>query len=302
MKILILSSNSKLYSTRRLREAAAERGHKPHVIDFLRAYVDITADKPMVMYRGKRLLNVDAVIPRSGAGHTFYATAIVRQFEMMGVWSANSSQSISRARDKLRSLQILSRKQVGLPTTAFAHSSSDVEGIIKLVGGAPLVVKLLEGMQGMGVVLAETRSAARSLIEAFLGMGANILVQQYIKESGGSDVRCFVVGERVVASMIRIAAEGDFRANLHRGGRAEKVKLTKEERAMAVRAAKAMGLQIAGVDILRSNAGPLVLEVNSSPGLEGIEEATGVDVAGKIIEHVEKSVRPGRPTGDAVRH
>jgi len=302
VKILILSSNAKLYSTKRLREAALERGHKAYVIDFLRAYVDITADNPMVMYRGKRLLGVDAVIPRSGAGHTFYATAIVRQFEMMGIWSANSSQSISRARDKLRSLQILQRREVGLPTTAFANSTSDVEGIIKLVGGAPLVVKLLEGMQGMGVVLAETRSAARSLIEAFLGMEANILVQEYIKESGGSDVRCFVVGERVVASMIRIAAEGDFRANLHRGGRAEKVKLTKEERVMAVRAAKALGLQVAGVDILRSSRGPLVLEVNSSPGLEGIEEATGVDVAGKIIEHVEKNVRPGRPTGDAVRH
>jgi ribosomal protein S6--L-glutamate ligase len=302
VKILILSSNTKLYSTKRLRDAATERGHKVQVIDFLRAYVDITAAGPMVMYRGKRLRNFDAVIPRSGAGHTFYATAIVRQFEMMGIWSANSSQSISRARDKLRSLQILSRRDVGLPTTAFCHSTSDVEGIIELVGGAPLVVKLLEGMQGVGVVLAETHSAAKSVIEAFRGMEANILVQQYIKESGGSDVRCFVVGEKVVASMIRVAAEGDFRANLHRGGRAEKVKLTKEERAMAVRAAKALGLQVAGVDILRSNDGPVVIEVNSSPGLEGIEQATEIDVASKIIEHVEKTVRPGRPTGDAVRH
>jgi ribosomal protein S6--L-glutamate ligase len=302
MKVLILSSNSKLYSTRRLREACLQRGHKVQVIDFLRAYVDISAAKPMVMYRGKRLAGFDAVVPRSGAGHTFYVTAIVRQFEMMGVWTANSSQSISRARDKLRSLQILSRRDVGLPITAFAHSTSDVDGIIELVGGAPLVVKLLEGMQGVGVVLAETRSAARSVIEAFRGLEANILVQQYIKESGGSDLRCFVVGDRVVASMIRFAAEGDFRANLHRGGHAEKVKLTKDERSTAVRAAKALGLQIAGVDILRSRNGPLVIEVNSSPGLEGIEQATGIDVAGKIIEHVEKNAKPGSKTGDAVRH
>jgi ribosomal protein S6--L-glutamate ligase len=294
MKIAILSRKASLFSTRRLKEAGEERGHEVHVIDYLRCYMDITAHKPKVIYQGEPLDDFDAVIPRIGASKTFYGTAVVCQFEMMGVFSANDSQAISRSRDKLRCLQILARQGIGLPVTGFAHSAKDIEGLIDIVGGAPLVIKLLEGTQGIGVVLAETRQAAKSVIEAFRGLEANILVQEFIKEAKGMDIRCFVVGEKVIASMKRQGAPGEFRSNIHRGGSAEKIKLTPEERSTATRAAKAMGLRVAGVDILRSNHGPVVMEVNSSPGLEGIETATGVDVARKIMEFLEKNVTPGK--------
>jgi len=291
MKIAILSRDGSLYSTRRLKDTGEERGHDVSIIDHLRCYMDITAHSPKVLYQGKPLVDIDAVIPRIGASSTFYGTAVVRQFEIMGVFTANTSQSISRSRDKLRCLQILSRRGIGLPVTGFAHSTKDIDGLIELVGGTPLVIKLLEGTQGIGVVLAETDQAARSVIEAFRGLDANILVQEYIKEAKGMDIRCFVIGEKVVASMKRQGAPGEFRSNLHRGGSAERLRLTPEERSTAIRAAKAMGLRIAGVDLLRSNHGPVVMEVNSSPGLEGIETATGIDVAGKIITFVEKSAQ-----------
>ncbi len=293
MKIAILSRKSSLYSTRRLKEAGEERGHEMRVVDYLRCYMDITSHKPKLLYQGRPLENYDAVIPRVGASHTFYGTAVVRQFEMMGVFPANESQAISRSRDKLRCLQLLSRKGIGLPVTGFAHSTKDVEGLIEIVGGAPLVVKLLEGTQGLGVVLAETRKAAESVIEAFRGLDANILVQEFVKESAGADIRCFVIRDKVVAAMLRRAAPGEFRSNIHRGGQGEKIKLTPEERSTAVRAAKAMGLNVAGVDLLRSNHGPVVMELNSSPGLEGIETATGIDVAGLILEFIEKKAAPG---------
>lgn len=263
------------------------------VVDYLRCYMDITSHRPQVIYQGNPL-QVDAIIPRIGASNTFYGTAVVRQFEMMGVFVANESQAISRARDKLRSLQLLARDGVGLPVTGCAHSTKDIDGVIKLAGGTPLVVKLIEGTQGVGVILAETRKAAEAVIEAFRGLDANILVQEFIKEAGGSDVRCFVVGGKVVAAMKRQAGAGEFRSNLHRGGTAEKIKISPEERSTAVRAARTMGLNISGVDVLRSNHGPVVMEVNSSPGLEGIEKATGVDVAGKIIEFIEKNAKAGK--------
>lgn len=293
MNIAILSRGPKLYSTSRLKEAGLKRGHQMQVVDYLRCSMDITSHRPKMFYKGEPLVGIDAVIPRIGASHTFYGTAVVRQFEMMGVYPLNESQGISRSRDKLRSLQLLSRAGVGLPVTAFAHSPQDVSAIIETVKGAPLVVKLLEGTQGIGVVLCETRSAAESVIEAFRGLNAYILAQEFIAEAGGMDIRCFVVGGRVVASMKRQGAEGEFRSNLHRGGNAEKMKITPEERSTAVRAAKVMGLNVSGVDLLRSNHGPVVMEVNSSPGLEGIEGATGIDVAGKIIEHLEKHAKPG---------
>lgn len=293
MKIALLSRKPGLYSTRRLKDAGERRGHEVRVIDYLRCYMNITSLKPMVIYQGSPLEGIEAVIPRIGAPHTFYGTAVVRQFEMMDVFSANESQAITRSRDKLRCLQLLARNGIGLPVTGFAHSTKDVHGLIKTVGGAPLVVKLLEGTQGIGVVLAETQKAAESVIEAFRGLEANILVQEYIKEAGGSDVRCLVVGGKVIAAMQRQARPGEFRSNLHRGGTAVKAKLSPEERSTAVRAAKAMGLNVAGVDILRSNHGPVVMEVNSSPGLEGIERATGVDVAGRIIELLEKHAAQG---------
>ncbi len=296
MKIAILSQNSKLYSTRRLKEAAAERGHEVQVINFLRCYMNITSHQPFIMYQGKRLDDFDAIIPRIGASATFYGNAVVRQFEIMGVFAANTSQAISRSRDKLRSLQILAQKGIGLPVTGFAHATEDIEGLLETVGGAPVVIKLLEGTQGIGVVLAETKQAATSVIEAFRGLDANILVQEFIKEAGGMDIRCFVIGDKVVASMKRQGAEGEFRSNLHRGGSAAKIKLTPEERSTAVRAAKAMGLRVAGVDLLRSNHGPVVMEINSSPGLEGIEKTSGVDVAGKIIEYLEKNAAPSKNT------
>ncbi len=294
MKIALLSRNPNLYSTQRLKEAAEERGHEIRVIDYLRCVMDITSHRPNIRYGGQELAPVDAVIPRIGATHTFYGTAVVRQFEMMNVFPTNESQGISRSRDKLRSLQLLSRNGIGLPVTGFAHSTKDIDGLIELVGGAPLIVKLIEGTQGVGVVLAETKKAAESVIAAFRQLDANILVQEFIKEAGGSDIRAFVVGGRVIASMRRQGAAGDFRSNLHRGGSAEKIKLTPEERSTAVRAAKTMGLNVCGVDMLRSNHGPVVMEVNSSPGLEGIEQTTGIDVAGKVIEFIEKNAKPGR--------
>jgi ribosomal protein S6--L-glutamate ligase len=294
VKIAILSRKKSLYSTRRLVEAAQQQGHEVHVIDTLRCYMNITSHKPEIHYRGENLTGFDAVIPRIGASITFYGTAVVRQFEMMGVFSLNESVAISRSRDKLRSLQLLSRKGVGLPVSGFAHSPDDIEDLIKMVGGAPVVIKLLEGTQGIGVVLAETQKAAESVIEAFMGLKANILVQEFIKEAGGSDIRCLVIGEKVVAAMMRRAKEGEFRSNLHRGGTAELIRITPEERSTAVRAAAAMGLNVAGVDILRSNHGPVIMEVNSSPGLEGIEKATGKDIAGMIIDFIAKEARPNK--------
>ncbi|MCC7076300.1 MAG: 30S ribosomal protein S6--L-glutamate ligase [Acidimicrobiia bacterium] len=299
MRIAILSRNAKLYSTRRLTEAADARGHDVRVVDYLRCYMDITAHKPQVMYGGESL-HFDSIIPRIGAPHTFYGTAVVRQFEMMGVVPANESQAIIRSRDKLRSLQLLARAGVGLPVTSMAHSTKDIAGILEIVGGTPLVVKLLEGTQGMGVVLAETRKAAESVIGAFRQLDANILVQEYIAEAGGSDIRAFVVGNRVVAAYKRTAAPGEFRSNLHRGAIPERIRLMPEERTIAKRAAKALGLNIAGVDIMRSNHGPVVIEVNSSPGLEGAETTTGIDVADKIIAFVEASAQTGK-TRDRIK-
>ena len=292
MKIAILSRNIRLYSTRRLVEACKARGHEVRVIDPLRCYMNITSHRPGVHYKGEVLEGFDAVIPRIGASITFYGTAVLRQFEMMGVFPLNESVAISRARDKLRSLQLLSRKGIGLPVTGFAHSPDDIQDLLDLVGGAPSVIKLLEGTQGIGVVLAETQKAAESVIQAFMGLRANIMVQEFIKEAGGSDLRCFVIGDKVVASMKRQAKEGEFRSNLHRGGSATLVRITPEERSTAVRAAGIMGLNVCGVDMLRSNHGPVVMEVNSSPGLEGIEAASGKDIAGLIVAFIEKNAQP----------
>lgn len=292
MKIAILSRNKKLYSTRRLVEACEQRGHEPLVLDALRTYMDIASSKPEAHFKGEILPNFDAIIPRIGASVTFYGTAVLRQFEVMGSFPLNESVAISRSRDKLRSLQLLARKGVGLPNTGFANSPDDIQDLIKMVGGAPLVVKLLEGTQGIGVVLAETKKAAESVIEAFMGLKANILVQEYIKEASGADIRCLVIGDKVVAAMKRQAQPGEFRSNLHRGGSATLVKITPTERATAVKAAKVMGLNVAGVDLLRSERGPLVMEVNSSPGLGGIEAATGKDIASMIIEFIEKTAKP----------
>jgi len=292
MKIAILSRSSSLYSTRRLKEAAIGRGHEVVVVDYLRCYMDITARRPKVLFRGAEV-SPDAVIPRIGATYTFYGAAVVRQFEMADVFPLNSSQAISRSRDKLSSLQILSRAGVGLPTTSFAHSTQDIDGILEVVGGTPVVVKLLEGTQGLGVVLAETRKAAESVIGAFRQLDANILVQEFVKEAGGADIRAFIVGGKVVAAMKRQGAPGEFRSNLHRGGTSEMIKLTAHERATAVRAARAMGLNVAGVDMLQSSEGPMVLEVNSSPGLEGIEGASGIDIADVIIEFIEDNASIG---------
>ncbi|MBN1957632.1 MAG: 30S ribosomal protein S6--L-glutamate ligase [Desulfuromonadales bacterium] len=293
MKIAVLSRNPKLYSTRRLVEAGAELGHEMRVIDPLRCYMTIASQRPTIHYKGEELMGFDAVIPRIGASITFYGTAVARQFEMMGVYNVNESVAISRSRDKLRSLQLLARKGVGLPVTGFAHSTMYTNDLIDQVGGAPLVIKLLEGTQGIGVVLAETRKAGESVIEAFRGLNANILVQEFIGEAQGADIRCLVVGDKVVAAMKRQGKEGEFRSNLHRGGHASIARLTPEERLTAVRAAKIMGLNVAGVDLLRSNHGPVIMEVNSSPGLEGIETATEKDVAGMIIKFIEKQAKPG---------
>jgi ribosomal protein S6--L-glutamate ligase len=294
MKIAILSRDPKLYSTRRLLEAARARGHEARVIDVLRCYMNVASHKPSIHYKGEELTEFDAVIPRIGASVTFYGTAVLRQFEMMGVYPLNESVAIARARDKLRSLQLLSRKGIGLPITGFAHAPDDVQDLIKMVGGAPLVIKLLEGTQGIGVVLAETQQAAESVIQAFMGLKVNILVQEYIKEAQGSDIRCFVIGEKVVAAMKRQAKPGEFRSNLHRGGTASQIRITPEERSIAVRAARITGLNVAGVDVLRSNHGSVVMEVNSSPGLEGIEGTTQKDIAGMMIELIEKNAEAGR--------
>jgi ribosomal protein S6--L-glutamate ligase len=299
MNLIVLSRNQNLYSTRRLVEAATLRGHNVRVVDYLRCYMDITTHHPRLLYGGEPITEVDAVIPRIGASRTFYGTAVVRQFEMMGVYCVNESQAITRSRDKLRAHQLLSRRGIGMPVTAFAHSTKDIDGLIATVGGPPLVIKLLEGTQGLGVVLAETKKAAESVIEAFRGLDANILVQEFIEEAGGSDIRCFVVGERVVAAIMRTAPEGEFRSNLHRGGTAVSVRISPEERATAVRAARAMGLRVAGVDLLRSSRGPLVMEVNSSPGLEGVETAAGLDVASRIVDFIERHAKPGR-TRDSI--
>jgi ribosomal protein S6--L-glutamate ligase len=294
MKIGILSRKAELYSTRRLMEAAEIRGHTVSIINPLRCYMNITSHHPAIHYKGEKLKGFDAIIPRIGASITFYGTAVVRQFEMMGVYCLNESVAISRSRDKLRSLQLLARKGIGLPVTGFAHSTKFTDDLIALVGGSPLVVKMLEGTQGVGVVLAETDKAAQSVIQALRSLKANILVQEYIKESSGKDIRCWVIGSKVVAAMLRQGPEGEFRSNLHRGGRATKVRITPEERSTAVRAAHIMGLRVAGVDLLRSNHGPVVMEVNSSPGLEGIEKTTGKDVAGMVIEYIEKNAKPGK--------
>ena len=294
MKIAILSRDANLYSTRRLVEAGIARGHEVSVLDTLHCYMNINSLDSSIHYQGHELDDFDAVIPRIGASITFYGTAVLRQFEMMGVYPLNESVAISRSRDKLRSMQLMARKGIGLPVTGVAHSPDDIPDLIRMVGGAPLVIKLLEGTQGIGVVLAETRKAAESVIEAFMGLKANIMVQEYIKEAGGDDIRCFVVGDKVVAAMKRQAQEGEFRSNLHRGGSASLIRITPEERATAVRAARTMGLNVAGVDILRSNHGPVVMEVNSSPGIQGIEEATGIDVAAKIMIFIEKNARANR--------
>ena len=286
MKIGILSRKAELYSTKRLVEAAKSRGHDVRVVNYSRCYMNITSHKPEVLL-GRESLEFDAIIPRIGASMTFYGTAVVRQFEMKHVYSVNTSTAIARSRDKLRSLQVLAREGIGLPVTGFSRSTKDIDGLLDVVGRAPLIIKLIEGTQGVGVVLAETDKAAESVIGAFRQLEANILVQEFIKEAGGADLRAFVVGEKVIASMKRQGPEGEFRSNLHRGGKAEVIKLTPEERSTAVRSAKAMGLRVAGVDMLRSNHGPVVMEVNSSPGLEGIEKATGKDVAGAIIEYME---------------
>jgi ribosomal protein S6--L-glutamate ligase len=294
MKIAILSRNPKLYSTRRLKEAAIERGHEVQILDALRCYMNIVSNRPSIHYRGEKLEGFDAVIPRIGASVTFYGAAVLRQFEMMGVYPLNESVAITRSRDKLRSLQLLARKGIGLPVTGFAHSPDDIHDLMHMVGGAPLVIKLLEGTQGIGVVLAETTKAAESVIEAFMGLKANILTQEFIEEAGGSDIRCLVIGDKVVAAMKRQGKEGEFRSNLHRGGTANLIRITPEERSTAVRAANIMGLNVAGVDLLRSNHGPVVMEVNSSPGLEGIENATNKDIADMIVQFIEKKAESGR--------
>jgi ribosomal protein S6--L-glutamate ligase len=294
MQIAIISRNPKLYSTSRMVAEARAKGHEVRVIDPLRCYMTIASQRPTIHYKGEEITGIDAIIPRIGASITFYGTAVVRQFEMMGVYSINESVAISRSRDKLRSLQLLARKGIGLPVTGFAHSTKFTKDLINLVGGAPLVIKLLEGTQGLGVVLTETDKAAESVIEAFRSLKENILVQEFIKEAGGADLRCFVIGDKVVAAMKRQGGEGEFRSNLHRGGNASIARLTPEERMTAVRAAKIMGLNVAGVDLLRSNHGPVVMEVNSSPGLEGIEKSTEKNVAGMIIDFIEKQAKPGR--------
>jgi ribosomal protein S6--L-glutamate ligase len=294
LKVGILSRNQELFSTRSLVRAGEARGHEVHVIDYLRCHMNITSHNPRIYLGDEELTGFDAIIPRIGTTHTFFGTAVVRQFEMMGVYCVNESVAISRSRDKLRSLQLLARKGIGLPVTGFAHDTDATQHLIDLCGGAPLVIKLLEGTQGVGVVLAETPQAAESVIEAFRGLDANILVQEFIAEAGGSDIRCLVVGDKCVAAMWRTAKEGEFRSNLHRGGEASLIKITPEERTTAVRAAKVMGLNFAGVDLLRSNHGSLIMEVNSSPGLEGIETATGKDVSGMLYQFIEKSAKAGK--------
>ena len=294
MKILMLARNAELYSHRRLVEAAEQRGHTIDVVDTLRCYMNITSHRPELRYGGEKIEGYDAVIPRIGASITYYSTAVLRQLEMMGVYPLNESVAIGRSRDKLRSMQLLARDGIGLPVTAFAHDTKMTDEVIDIAGGTPVVIKLLEGTQGIGVVLAETPRSAKSVIEAFRGAKVNILIQEFIKEAGSTDIRALVVGGKIVAAMQRSGAGDDFRSNLHRGGSAERIKITAEERSTALRAAKSMGLNVCGVDMLRSNHGPVVMEVNSSPGLEGVEAATNIDVAGKIIEFLEKNAKPGK--------
>lgn len=294
MKIAMLARNPDLYSHVRLKEAAEQRGHELDILNTLRCTVHIASHRPQVFYNGEPTTGYDAVIPRIGASITHYGLAILRQFEMGGVWSLNESVAIGRSRDKLRSMQILAKHGLGLPLTSFAHDPRQTGEIIKAVKGPPVVIKLLEGTQGIGVVLAETEASAKSVIEAFRGANVNILVQEFIKEAGGTDIRAFVIGGKVVAAMKRTGAPDDFRSNLHRGGSAELVKITPEERSTAVRAAKRMGLNVCGVDMLRSNHGPVIMEVNSSPGLEGIEAASGKDVAGMIIDFMGANAKVGK--------
>jgi len=290
MRIAVLSRNPKLYSTRRLIEAIEARGHESVVIDHLKCIIELEKKAPKMFYNGEYLENIDAIIPRIGASVTYYGTAVVRQFEMMKVFSAVESQALVRSRDKLRSLQILSRADVGLPKTTFADSAKYADHVVKSVGGAPLIIKLLEGTQGLGVVMAETKNAANSVMEAFDGLNARVIAQQFIKEAGGADIRAFVVDGVVVGAMKRQGKEGEFRSNLHRGGSASIIELTDQEELTAIKATRAMGLGVAGVDMLQSSNGPLVLEVNSSPGLEGIENATQKDIAKEIVKYVERNV------------
>ena len=291
MNIFILSRNKNLYSTSRLVEAGNKLGHNVRVVDYMRCYMNITSRKPTIFYGGESLGKADAVIPRIGASNTFYGTAVVKQFEMMDSYCVNTSDAIANSRDKLRSLQILAEAGINMPITGFASHTKDIEGVIESVGSTPLIMKLLQGTQGQGIVLAETRKAAESVMSAFRQLDADIMVQEFIKESGGTDIRAFVVGDEVVASMKRIAPDGEFRSNVHRGGTMEKVHLTSEEENMAVNASRILGLSIAGVDLMRSNRGPLILEVNSSPGLQGIETCSEVDVAEKIILHIQTWLR-----------
>jgi ribosomal protein S6--L-glutamate ligase len=293
MKIAMMTRNAALYSHQRMKEAAEARGHELDFVNTLRCSMNIASRRPEIYYDGQKLPRYDAVIPRIGASVTFYGLAVLRQFEMQGVYPLNESVAIGRSRDKLRSMQLLARDGIGLPVTTFAHDPKQTEEVVKLAGGAPLVIKLLEGTQGIGVVLADTDRSAKSVIEAFRGAGVNILVQEFIKEAGGTDIRAIVVGGKVVAAMQRTGAEGEFRSNLHRGGSAKAIKISPEERSTAIRAAKSMGLNVCGVDMLRSNHGPVVMEVNSSPGLEGVEKATGKDIAGMIIEFIEKNAKDG---------
>lgn len=291
MKIAVLSRNPELYSTKRIVEAGKLRGHEMLVIDHLKCMLVIEKGKAQVLYKNEKVLDIDAIIPRIGASVTFYGAAVIRQFEMMKVFTSTESQALVRSRDKLRSLQLLARAGIGMPKTAFASSAKNIDLILQEIGGVPVVIKLLEGTQGIGVVLAETYNSAKSMFEAFLDLDANILVQEFVKEANGADLRVFVVDGEVVGAMRRQGKTDEFRSNLHRGGTAELVKLTKEEKRTALKCVKKLGLSIAGVDMLQSKRGPLVLEVNSSPGLEGIEGATKVDIAGKIIEYVERSVK-----------
>lgn len=294
MRIALLARNPALYSHRRMMEAAKARGHEVEWIDTLKVYLRLGVQRPEMRYRGHEMPHFDAVIPRIGASVTFFGTAVLRQFEVMGVYPLNESVAIARSRDKLRALQLLSRKGVKLPITGVAHGTRQTEDLIEMMGGPPLVIKLVEGTQGVGVVLGDTMAAAKSMINAFAGLDANILVQEFIGEAEGEDIRCLVIGGKVVAAMRRKGPEGDFRSNLHRGGSASNVRISPEERATAVSAAKAMGLNVCGVDMLRSKRGPLVMEVNSSPGLEGIETITGIDIASKIIEFIERHAAPHR--------
>ncbi|MBS5772831.1 MULTISPECIES: 30S ribosomal protein S6--L-glutamate ligase [Kosakonia] len=293
MKIAVLSRDGTLYSCKRLREAAVQRGHQIEILDPLSCYMNITPAASSIHYKGRQLPHYDAVIPRIGSAITFYGTAALRQFEILGSYPLNESVAITRARDKLRSLQLLARQGIDLPVTGIAHSPDDTSDLIDMVGGAPLVVKLVEGTQGIGVVLAETRQAAESVIDAFRGLNAHILVQEFIAEAKGCDIRCLVIGNEVVAAIERRAKAGDFRSNLHRGGQATVVEITPREREIALAAAHTLGLDVAGVDILRANRGPLVMEVNASPGLEGIEKATGLDIAGRMIHWIERQAMPG---------